>query len=74
MSTNAERANRAISLLEAYAEHFGDLEDFNANLTDLLADLMHLVNQRIVTGVSFEKALELATLHFQDEIQESLTH
>lgn len=68
MPTNAERANRAKVLLEVYATHFGDPDDHSANLTDLLADLMHLSNKRIKPSLSFQKSLSLATLHFHDEV------
>ncbi len=42
MNANAERADRGATILAFYAERFGDPLDNRANLTDILADLMHM--------------------------------
>jgi hypothetical protein len=42
MPTNAERAECARVILEAYGLYVGDPNDQSANLTDVLAHLIHL--------------------------------
>jgi hypothetical protein len=67
---NAERAERAAAALQTYIDlTHTDLEDA---LTDLLGDLMHLVEQddAEVYGKDFHAHLVRARGHFQEEHQE----
>ena len=50
---NNERAERGRANLEAYALHYGDPNDDNANLTDVLADLMHTASRRNELALTF---------------------
>ena len=70
MPTNDERAKRARVILEAYGLYVGDPHDPRANLTDLLADLMHLSVRQPALGLEFSHRLEMARQHFEAEMEE----
>ncbi len=72
MPTNSERAERARLILEAYAIEWGDPEDHSANLTDILADLMHLAHRHAELNLDFNAQLEMAKQHFDEELLEEL--
>ena len=72
MPTNAERAERARVILEACGLHVGDPNDQSANLTDVLADLMHLSFGQPALGLEFNHRLEMARQHFEAEIEEEI--
>jgi len=61
MPTNQERAEKARYALYPYFE--ADPDEL-ANLTDLLADLMHYSK---LAGVDFESAMRIAEMHFEEE-------
>jgi hypothetical protein len=73
MPTNNERAERGRILLQIYAENFGDPMDDTANLTDILADLMHLAHRRSEPGLNFQRRLEMAKMHFEEELLEEVS-
>lgn len=70
MSTNNERAERGRSILEIYAIHYGDPSDYTANLTDILADLMHTAAKRPELGLNFDDRLRMARWHYEVEVEE----
>lgn len=72
MPTNDERAERGRAILEDYAIRFGDPFDPNANLTDVLTDLMHVAVRQPELGLSFQDRLEMARWHFDAETEEYL--
>jgi hypothetical protein len=61
---NEEHAVRAVTALKQYMD-----VDFDepANITDLLADLMHYAAQQ---DIDFHRCLETAEAHFNTEIEE----
>ena len=70
MSTNDERAERARVILEAYGMYVGDPNDLRANLTDVLADLMHLSVRQPALELEFNHRLQMARQHFEAEAEE----
>lgn len=72
MPTNDERAERGRVILETYGLRFGDPCDPNANLTDVLADLMHVAIRQPDLRLRFQSRLEMARLHFEAETEEGL--
>jgi hypothetical protein len=70
MPTNDERAERARVILEAYGMYVGNPDDDKANLTDVLADLMHLSVRQRALGIEFNHRLEMARQHFEAETEE----
>ena len=70
MPTNDERADRGREILETYALNFGDPYDPNANLTDVLTDLMHAEVKHPEIGLQFQASLEMARWHFEAETEE----
>jgi hypothetical protein len=72
MPTNDERAERGRVILEAYGLYVGDPNDPSANLTDVLADLMHLSVRQPALGLQFNDRLEMAGQHFEAETEEEL--
>lgn len=74
MSTNVERAERGLSVLQAYRDTYqADIDD-QTTLIDLLADLLHLVHVRQLRGgedaLHFTPALQMARMHFEEELLE----
>lgn len=60
---NADRRNRAFTMLAQYSELVGQEEESLAtNLGDLLADLLHLVG-----GKTFDKCTSTARTHYEAE-------
>lgn len=51
---------------------FGDPYDTSANLTDVLADLMHVSIRQPELGLKFQDRLEMARQHFEAEMEEEL--
>lgn len=70
MPTNDERAERGRVILEAYGLYVGDPDDPSSNLTDVLADLMHLSIRQPSLGLEFNRRLEMARQHFEAEMEE----
>jgi hypothetical protein len=70
MPTNDERAARGRMILDAYAEEFGDPYDPTANLTDVLTDLMHTAVREHDLGLKFQERLNMAMMHFEEEMAE----
>lgn len=68
--TNEERAERGWAILEMYAMSYGDPNDHTANLTDVLADLMHLSKWQSERKLHFDRSLEIARGHFEAELEE----
>jgi hypothetical protein len=67
--TNEERATEARKVLEAFAKSSGQrIEDERDHVVcDLLADMMHYCREE---GVCFEKLVERARMHFEEEVDE----
>ncbi|HEX8459396.1 MAG TPA: hypothetical protein VF656_19040 [Pyrinomonadaceae bacterium] len=67
--SNEERATRAHRAIDAFFE--GDIKSDNlgTNVTDLLANLMHLCS---LEGVDFGEALAQAKEFFDEEFEEEL--
>ncbi len=72
MPTNDERAERGRQILDMYALQFGDPYDPNANLTDVLTDLMHMAASQSDLGLEFQASLKMAGFHFEAESEECL--
>ncbi|MDF0665828.1 MAG: hypothetical protein P0119_07095 [Nitrospira sp.] len=70
MPTNDERAERGRMILDFYAAKFGDPYDATANLTDVLADLMHTAFREHDLGLKFHERLNAAMMHFEEETVE----
>lgn len=70
MPTNDERAGRGRMILDFYAVRFGDPYDANANLTDVLTDLMHTAFREHDLGLKFRERLNTAVMHFEEEMVE----
>ena len=68
--TNEERAEHGWAILEMYAMNCGDPNDHTANLTDVLADLMHLAKRQPELKLHFDRRLEMARWHFEAELEE----
>lgn len=62
--TNEGRAERAKQVLEFYENLADDPAGTESLLADLLADLMHLCEDQ---KTDFDGALQMATIHFDDE-------
>jgi hypothetical protein len=60
---NADRRNRAMTVLAEYAETAGQEDEaMPTNLGDLLADLLHLMGERV-----FDECLCTARAHYEAE-------
>jgi hypothetical protein len=59
---NETRAERARAAMAAYVEAHEDYSEDYVPLSDLLADLMHLVGRR-----AFKKSLLMAEIHYNEE-------
>ncbi len=60
---NADRRNRAFTMLAEYSEIVGQEEEsLSTNLGDLLADLLHLVGDK-----TFDKCASTARTHYEAE-------
>ena len=57
--TNRDRAERAAAALDEYGN-----DDPGADLRDLLTDLIHFAHR---TSVDFERGLQMARVHFEEE-------
>lgn len=62
---NEQRAERAQAALSVYADDDSTFVDDDANVTDLLTDLMHLMSR---SGRSFDEALRVAEIHYNCEL------
>ena len=60
--TNADRAERAMQIIEIYASVWG--RDDDSALVDLLADLMHLY------PLAYANAARIASVHYDAEKEE----
>jgi hypothetical protein len=65
LTGNALRADRAANTLLAYAQRYDDGTDVETALTDLLADVMHMLDQHY--GFDIDEALGTARMHFDAE-------
>ena len=64
MPDNRDRAHRAASILDVYAQRTDDRE---SAAVDLLVDLMHWLDKY---DSGFEAALDMAKIHYTAEIEE----
>ena len=62
--TNGKRATRANVTLERYKQLSDSWRGRDEEVTDLLADLMHLCHRE---GTNFGEALKLARMHYRAE-------
>lgn len=68
MTTNQERARRAEGALQAYVEAKGDVyEASSSEISDLIADLLHLTMRLDQGHDPIGSTLRLARLHFDNE-------
>lgn len=67
MPTNKDRAERARPLLDAYTNKHGASQAEHENLTDMIADILHLAHQE---GYEAVDVLEGAKNQLLDEIEE----
>ena len=68
---NADRAARGNEALQSYIREHGEGDD-HTTLTDLLADLMHLAEDRHDDRdcpLDWDDALRMARMHFEAEIK-----
>ena len=68
--TNEMRAERGWAILQMYALQYGDFDGNSSNLTDVLADFMHLARQHSENPLNFDDCLEMARRHFEAEMEE----
>jgi len=66
-SENAERAGRMEGLMMGMRQRNGADRDPETNVCDLLTDLMHYCD---VYGVDFDGRLDMARVHYNEEITE----
>ena len=63
--TNAERAKRAATTLDAYKRAYAARDyDTQEAITDLIADLLHLARSK---NIEPERVLAMAQYHFETE-------
>ncbi len=62
--TNADRAEHAECALEAFNSARDDSDDYEADITDLIADLGHLCDKQ---DVDFESVLRMAKENWEAE-------
>jgi hypothetical protein len=68
MTTNETRARRAETVLQAYAEARGEAyEASSSEISDLIADLLHLSASMDQGDDAVESTLRLARMHFDAE-------
>lgn len=67
--TNADRAGRAQAVVDVYRNVEYEEGDMIAPVTDLMADLLHLVDQN---GGDPDKAWRLAWHHYEYEVIEEI--
>jgi len=68
MPTNEERADHGEAAIEALGTEL-DSYDNEANLTDTLTNLMHWAASFSIKPLDFDKALRLAVVHFNAEVE-----
>lgn len=65
---NRDRAERARTVLQAYIEDRGEVfENSSSEITDLIADLLHLAADLDEGFDPIESTLRLARMHFEAE-------
>lgn len=64
-ATNQDRASWGNTALSAFVVEVGDAGDEQTNLSDLLADLMHLADRQ---DLDFAQALMVARGHYAEEV------
>lgn len=65
--TNEERAEHGNTAVSAYVVENGENGNDFDDLVDMLASVRHWADRQ---GIDFDAALERATMHYQDEIDE----
>ena len=62
--TNEKRADYASRVMDYHLQYFGDNQDDDVNLIDLLTNFMHWCDDY---AVNFQEAVRIAQTHYESE-------